>query len=284
MNQTTSREARYPRRKSAGGMRRVAKRGRMRAILPLLAVSIVLGLPGALAQTGARMTPPSGPIVPLGPPVAIPLTIETDCGADAAPNGVHVQYSVTSAPAWAQVVVSPASDQMQYSECARGTAVFHAIATVTASSDAPAFVAQNLEVAARVTGSALGNDAQVRASVPIVAAYFSTIDAQATVTQRAVAPREIVTFPVTFTNFGNGNTKVSFDATEHDAGVFPVTPPPIILQSKQTGASDVAQVVNVQAYRMSTANGTTEFTLRYHSAYALDPGLKGDEGSITFKL
>src|SRR5438067_12776636 len=110
----------------------------MRA-LAVLALLLVLATPAALAQVTERMTPPGEAIAPMGRAVQIPITIEVQCGPEAAPGGVHVQYSVTKLPPWAQAVLSPTADQMDYARCAQSTAVFHAIASVTASQDAPAF-------------------------------------------------------------------------------------------------------------------------------------------------
>src|SRR5207248_10941503 len=121
------------------------------ALAPLLV--LLVAAPGALAQSGARMAPPSEPIVPGGPPAKIPITVDVACGPDAAPNGIHVQYFVTRAPAWAQVTVSPDRDQMAYSQCASaGSATFRSLASVTVTQDAPAFMPDQIEVTIRVTG------------------------------------------------------------------------------------------------------------------------------------
>lgn len=257
----------------------------MRSFAWLALIAFVTLAPSALAQsTTITMRPPSDPIVPLGPAVQLPITVETDCPPEAAAQGVSVSYVVSRQPAWAQVTISPSSDHKDYASCAGGRATFRAIASVTATHDAPAFSPESLEVTVRTMGSALGGSASGRTNVPITAAFFSIIDAQAALTQRAVSPREIVTFPITFTNLGNGNTKITFDASERDEGVYPAVPPPLYLQSKQSGAAENAQVVNLQAYRLSTATGITQFTLRYQAAYALDGALKGDEGAITFRL
>src|SRR5438067_1238744 len=100
---------------------------RMRAFA-LLALLALVATPSAVAQVGVHVDPPSYAITPMGPPAILPITVEVQCGPDAAANGIHVQYTVTKLPPWAQATLSPTSDQREYTQCAQSTAVFRAVA------------------------------------------------------------------------------------------------------------------------------------------------------------
>jgi len=71
-------------------------------------------------------------------------------------------------------------------------------------------------------------------TVPIQASYFSIIDLLLAEQVKIERPQTTTTFPLKVTNFGNANTKVSFEIIDppQTGNIKVLAPSPVQLQSK----------------------------------------------------
>ena len=264
-------------------------------LLAVFVGSALLALaPTAAAQQSASITvalnPPSESVKPLQSPITFSgtITFTADYTGVTGIIGIPVTYTVTKQPAWSTVLISPATDVFPVPSNAQPGAAYTQTktitVTVTANDQAPAFQADQIEVTATTTNTAGGRPVSGKGNVPITAAYFSIIDVQLAEAIKLERPQTPVTFPVKVSNFGNANTKVSFEVTQITEGFDYTLPVPITLQSKQAGGNAITADVplTVQTpYKNGYMNEVGTVNYKVTSAYALDPKLRGDESVVS---
>lgn len=260
----------------------------------MVGTALVALAPTAQAQQQASITvalnTPDN-VKPLQGPVTFggTVTLTADYTGVTGVIGIPVTYSVTKQPAWANVLVSPATDVFPSptnpSPGSSYTSAKQITVTVTASDQAPAFQADQIEITATTTPSTQGKQAVGKGNVPITATYFSIIDVQLTEAIKVERPQTPVIFPVKVTNFGNANTKVTFDIGEGTSASLQVPiPNPITLQSKQAGGNQISSDVQLTVqtpYKNGYMNEVGIVNYKLTSAYALDTKVKGDESSVS---
>ena len=262
----------------------------------LVGTTLLAFVPTAEAQTSAQVvvsiTPNTERVKPLQGPIAFSGTAQFTADYSAGANiiGIPVTYTVSQKPAWATVLVSPATDIFP-GPSATGAATPGAYTTsrtftitVTASDQAPAFTAEQIEITATTTPTQGGKAAIGKAQVPIVADFYSILDLQLAKAITLERPQTPVDFPVKITNFGNANTKVTFEVTQITEGFDYTLPIPVTLQSKQAGGSQISAdvLLTVQTpYKNGYMNEVGTANYKVTSAYALDPKLRGDESVVS---
>lgn len=253
----------------------------------LLLAALVL-LPQAAAQlpdvqlVELRAEDPP-PVLPLQGAVVANMTVRVSCALVEGQGGVAIAYEVTAAPAWATVVVSPASDVADVRNCDGGYVTRDAILTLTASDMAPAFRPSPVEV--RATAGPEGRKQTANATINLTAEYFSILDVQLAESSRIVAPGGEVAFAVSLANLGNAQTRVRVEvenATE-DLTVHPVDA--VLLESKQQGGMRNTGELSVRV--TSDAGGlyvnrVGTATLRLFAEHAGEPPRQGDSTTISF--
>lgn len=271
-------------------MRAVGERGLVRAIwlLALLVLPPAVAQGGPLPGTGLTVTlmPWQDPIRPLMAPVGAVAHVRIDCDATSAGQTLALRYAITRAPPWANVGVSPASDQVDGTACAQMGGVDRTVMLFASTSDhAPAFAPDPVELTATLDESLHGT-ILAKAAAPLAADYFSLLDVSSPETTRALPPGGITIFPVKVVNFGNANTKVAFAVESPGTTLVAVTPPSLALQSRQAGGAQTGALVPFEVHRSADApRGLAEtVTLRWRASYALDSKLVGDSGAMSFVL
>lgn len=244
---------------------------------------------GSQSSLVITMNAPTESVKPLQAPLAFSgtTTFTGDPGQMQNFIGVPISYTVTKQPAWATVVVSPASDVVQLSQpgatgTVSGTRPFQVI--VTASDQAPAFQADQIEITVTQGRVTAGTPAVSKNAVPITASYFSIIDVQLGEAIKVERPQTPVQFPVKVTNLGNANTKVNFEVIEKTESLQAPLPNPVTLQSKQAGGNQISADIplTVQTpYKNGYMNEVGVVNYKLTSAYALDPKIKGDDSTVS---
>lgn len=256
--------------------------------------------PTAEAQASASLTislnPPSEAVKPLQNPISFTgsVTFTSDYSSLTGVIGIPVQYTVSQKPAWATVIVNPASDVFPAPQAGAGSAgtsytITRPITiTVSASDQAPAFQADTIEITGTTTAAPGGGTAKSgKGTAPISAEYFSIIDVQLAEAIKVERPQTAVTFPVKVSNFGNANTKVTFEVIDRAENLQVNIPIPVVLQSRQNGGSAISADVALQIqtpYKNGYMNEVGTVNYKLTSAYALDPKKKGDESSVSVLL
>lgn len=265
-------------------------------MLALLVGAIALAfVPTAAAQNSGNvivsLSQPSEQVKPLQGSVTFTgtATLNADMGGAVNAIGIPVTYTVANKPAWAQVLVSPSTDVFPPPTGAPSGVAYTQTksftVTVTASQDAPAFTAETIEITATPTaGAAGGSYTAGKGQAQIQAGYFSIIDVQLAEPIAVERPQSKVAFPLKITNFGNANTKVSFELVSAAEGFQTVIPNPVTLQSKQAGGNQISADIplTIQTpYKNGYMNEVGVINYKLTSAYALDPKLKGDESPVS---
>ena len=222
-------------------------------------------------------------LAPGGDPRETPFSLTVPCAPDgdgAAP--IRVEYLVTRAPVWAEMVTSPARDEA--TACGEDhRATFQGTVRVRAAGDAPAFQAEHVEVEARVAWAS-GEARAFRGSFPIVATYAPAVDVRPEEPAREAARGARVTFLVDVVNLGNGVTRVDFAVESPTAGIVVAQPRPVTLPWRDPEGGHASTRVLVEAEVARDAEGPQTFTLRYRPAYALDRTYAGEEGRVGFRV
>jgi hypothetical protein len=245
---------------------------------------------GCATTTQLTATPPSSPVKPLGPFLAVPISIVyTYVPTSVSLAETQVALAVTNAPTWAVATVSPSTVFAPVDFAPSGAQpVQRTLSTfllISATIDAPAFTQGVIEVTA--TAAANGNllPSSGKVQVPIQADYFSIIQASTPEAIQKAKPQAQVTFPITVTNFGNALTKVTFGLDQPAPPSWQVTlPTPITLQARQQGQNQnvaTANFVIQTPYQNGYMNVVGAITLRLTSAYALDPKVVGDSTIVS---
>lgn len=249
-------------------------------------VAILLLAPLAAAQTNlppAALTLEAdqreGVAQPLGDPVEIPLTVRVSCDPSIAAGKITILYELTRFPPWGRFTLTPSEDEAHVSACRDGVVTFETRLVALATSDAPAFAPEELEVTA-TAHVPLREPARATLALPFTAGYFSIIDVNAERSQISVAPGSFATFRLRVTNFGNAATRLSFEV-DAERGLRVQIPPPIVLGSRQAGSNDIAQDALLVAHRVDEGTRLQALQVRWHAAYALDARLAGEGGQMS---
>lgn len=250
--------------------------------------------PPAAAQTNApsslqlTMTAFDAPIRPLSGLGQATLKIDYSyfAAGGTALTATRITLSVAEAPSWAVVTISPStilipiqspSGPSNTIQATQQTAIVY----VATTADAPAFTPANLKIKADAAANqpiaATTGDVQSL----VQADFFSVIDVQVAQPIRIVRPQTAVEFPITVSNFGNGNSKVAFELVGEPSGGLQVPiPQPITLEARQTGGKLTQQTVgfNIQTpFKNGYMNQDGLVTVKLKAAYALNSQVKGEE-------
>lgn len=261
---------------------------RVRGALVLLLLALLTS--GAAAQQEAMpkvvvaIDPYASPLMPLAGVTALPLRITVDCAllTTAPPTATRVEIAVTATPAWLAATVSPASVFVPVSDCRGANVTLTSSLLVGPSADAPAFMPAEVRVSADVRSAtpAVGEGVTL-----LMADFFSIIDVSGPDLYDG-APQQTTTCAITVSNFGNANTKVTFDVTEAPVGWNVQPPTPMTLEAKQQGGTKTVETVglNVQPPSDITGGAVGAFRVEVRSHYAPDPAMVGDSGFQTCKV
>ncbi|MHB8604152.1 MAG: hypothetical protein ACYDCK_02760 [Thermoplasmatota archaeon] len=246
----------------------------------------------APATVSMKITPLTDPVQPLSGLgiMKIDVNYQYFAPASAVPSPTAVHLKVTDQPPWAVISISPSTIFFPIQPgTSPGTTVTDSPISVnvliTTTADAPAFTAAPLKISATAdpnTGVIAGSTADDQTQIQ--AGFFSIIDAQVAEPVKIERPQSAVTIPITLTNFGNANTKVTFSIVEKSGNLQIVVPQPLTMESKQTGGKLYQQVVafTVQTpYHNGYLNEPATVQLGLSSVYALDPTKKGDTTQVS---
>ncbi|MCA1813164.1 MAG: hypothetical protein LC624_04325, partial [Halobacteriales archaeon] len=262
-------------------------------------------LPMASAQAGVcptsptcattlkmEITPPTQAIKPLGPVISLPIKVSYTYNpqASVALASTPIALKVTNAPSWVVTTLSPSTVYIPVSQVndVQGTSggkdQDNAFLLVSTTADAPAFQQGTIEVQADAPQNGQLQTATTKTQIAVQADFFSIIEATTPSSIQKAKPQAQVSYPVTVTNFGNAQTKVSF-FTDNVPDKWQVTPPPpVTLLSKQQGGNQNSKTVNVVVqtpFSNGYLNVVGAITVRITSAYALDPKVVGDSTIVS---
>lgn len=265
----------------------------------LLAGAALTLVPGAEAQGKPKpqvtvtLGTPSGQIKPLQSGVTIQGTVKAivEQTVQSSITGVQVTYTVTNQPSWATVTFSPSTDILTFPppSGASGTAEASRQFTITvyASGDAPAFTPAPLEITAVTSSTTSVDTASGKGLASIEADYFSLLDVALGERIRIERPQVAANFPLTITNLGNANTRVSFELVEATNGLQVPPPSSQVLQSKQAGGTQNSATIPITVqtpYKNGYMNQPGTVTMKILSSYALDPKKKGPDEQVSILL
>lgn len=255
----------------------------MRAALVLLllvaASAAAAGQQEALPKVVVEVTPFPSPIAPLAGVNTTVVHVTVDCALLlGAPPGqsAQIDLAVTEAPKWAAVTVSPPTLFLAASDCQGTSLTAEAALLVSVTADSPSFTPAEVRVVVTVRTPTAET---AETTTLIQAAYFSILDAGASATIFTTPPGFAVDCPLTVTNLGNGNTRVTFALLQKPDGWNVREPPAVTLESKQMGGRSTSVDVATSVLPPSGGPGTNEvgaITLGLTSAYALDASILGD--------
>lgn len=223
------------------------------------------------------------PVQPLQAPSVTRFTMSASCLLAEGDTKVIVRYLVEDAPAWATVVVSPASDVAHLDQCEQGRVTREGQIIVTATDQAPAFIPTPIRISAIVGTSTREQKGQ--GVVNVSAGYFPILDVQLDEAIAVIAPGASHEFEVTLTNLGNGDTRVTPTLVQGADGITLDMPPQITLESRQAGGSRTTGRM-IFSVRAADANGLVNradtITVRLDGAYALDDAKGVDSSTVSF--
>ncbi|HVM44503.1 MAG TPA: hypothetical protein VM582_01105 [Candidatus Thermoplasmatota archaeon] len=257
----------------------------MRALLLVaLLAPLALGQPEVVDWLSVTIAPFEAPVRPLQQPVTAQVTTRASCLlADQGAGGqVQVQHAVKEKPAWATVLVSPATDVASVQGCSEGYLTFQATLTVTATDQAPAFAAAPIVVEA--TAGPADRQQVETAQVNLSAAYFAILDVQVSDPQIVMRPGSTHDAVVKVSNFGNGDTRVETLLVDAGEGLSVQLPPPVTLGSRQRGSADTSADLVVRILAADAAgvvNRVGVVNLRLTGSYATDPSEGVDDSAVS---
>lgn len=259
----------------------------MRRGLAALAFALLLAFPLVAAQlpteTDATLAVPdwAEKAVPLLSPVETTLTYEMPCSwAVGSVGGLVVDLDIASAPSWATIVVNPPQFAATYDDCENDRIVRTSKVLAAVSDAAPADVPTEVKFEARVS-DARGQQHVTEATAKITAAFHSVLDVSTPAAIKRVQPGEEATFEIDVTNFGNGDTRVDFEAYSATADVVP--PAPVIIESRLDDEARSSATVTITALAPATP-GSHAIIAYVNSTYVGDGVTPGDVDVITFTL
>lgn len=273
-------------------------RGAFIALL-LLGLTVATAAPPAAAQvpggedatrtnTQVSATPPSQPIRPLSTPAVIPVEITyTYQPQSQALLATQINLEVVDRPSWAIATISPETVFAPIQQGGTGTdssrqSTVSTTLVVQTTADAPAFQQGNIRIQANAQQNQGLAASSGTTTVPIVADFFSILDAGIPQTVRIARPQESIDVPITITNLGNADTTVFINRQGENpqpgAGVLFTSPSPRTVPSKQQGSQDntLDVPVSLQApYQNGYINQPGVLNLQITSNYALDTQEQG---------
>lgn len=277
-------------------------------VLAGLLIALLLGghMPVATAQSAACgtatsptcdttleivITPPTTPVRPLGPFLALPVTVKYKYTpvATVAFVATPVDLTVQATPPWVVATLSPATVYMTVDTVSGGQAAIReatstAFLLVSTTADAPAFTQGPIAVTGLARANGALKESNARFDVPIQADFFSIIEATVPSTIQKAKPQAQVAYPITVTNFGNALTKVTFNV-EAVPEKWQVTPPsPITLESRQQGRQQTSKLATLTIqtpFQNGYLNVVGAITVRLTTNYALDPKVVGDSTIVS---
>lgn len=268
--------------------------GALAALVALAFLATIAPPAAAQAPTNAQstlaleITPFEAPIRPLSGLGQAQLKIKygyVSAGATAL-TATKVTLSVAEAPSWAVITISPSTVLVPIKQPQGAAATVDAdpqtaIVYVATTADAPAFTPANIKIKASAAANQPIAAADADVSSLVQADYFSVIDVQVQQPIRIVRPQTAVDFPVTITNFGNGNSKVAFELVNEPSGGLQVPiPQPVTLEARQTGGKVTQQTVSFSIstpFKNGYMNQPGLVTVKLKAAYALNSQIKGEE-------
>lgn len=254
----------------------------------LLAFALLLALvPSAAAQAVLPPTaatflidPFRDPAPPEGGAITTPATLRVACEADRAAPPTRVTFALAQRPAWADVTLEPsAMETTQPQTCTDGAIAFVTMLYARASTQAPAFREESVEVEATIV-QPMRPPVAARGMIPLTAAFFSIVDVSARRTVIELPAGGSGAFDLVVTNLGNAATRVDFDARSIGEGVRLQTPSQVLLQSKQAGGNTISSNVRLLVLRAEGSNEPVPVSFQWRAQYALDPDLRGDAGEL----
>lgn len=252
-------------------------------LVMLLLAPIGTAQPPVADWVSVEIAPFAAPVPPLQSPVTTTFRTSLSCLLATETGVAPVIYTLIEAPKWATVVISPATDAAEATECEEGRLHLEGTITVTANDQAPAFVVLPIVIEARA--EARPTPQSGRGTVNLSAGYFSILDVQLEEAQVVVPPGASHDFAVRVTNFGNADTRVEAFLLEAAEGLQVAIPPPVVLQSKQAGGAQIAQDL---VFRVTTdaggglVNRVGNVNVEIRSSAASDPSLVGDGSTVSF--
>ncbi len=228
-----------------------------------------------------------GPIRPLSETKEVTITVKYTYFGPAGASGlvpVRVALQATDVPPWAVATLNPPAVFMPI-QAGQGltTVTKTAKLMISTTADAPALTPVTIKVKANSDGNSYLNPANGEGQTTVTADYFGLLDGVAGTTIQIAKPQEQVSYPITVTNLGNGQTKVFFEITGAPEGWQVVTPQPVVLEARQQGGKKTAETIQLQIqtpYRNGYLNEVGVVGLRITSVYALNADKKGDATNV----
>lgn len=257
----------------------------MRLLLALILLApLALAQPDVIDWIDAEIAPFADLVVPLQGPQQTTMVTRVSCALGDPVVGTPITYTVVDPPAWLSATISPASDVAPVGLCADGySEARSAEIIVTASDQAPAFAPILLVVEIAVgTGERAQKE---RVSVNVSASYYSVLDVQVPEALATIPPGGSHDFQIPVVNFGNAPTRVEAVVAQRGDGIVVSLPPPLVLGSRQQGASDIAGtiVIGVSAPEDGGfVNRAETVNINVSSSYANDDSYGGDSSTISF--
>lgn len=262
-------------------------RGATLLLLVLLGLTLVVSTPAAAqsptegGQTRTQLVadPPSEPIRPLSGLKNVQLEVtytHQEGGASFVTTPIELQ--VTNSPSWITALVTPSTVYAEVHDGQGGSSTVTANVVVQTTSNAPAFRQGNIEIEGHARQNGDLAESTGRTTIPIQAGFYSVVDAQTNQSVVVAGPQEQIDFPVTVTNFGNGDQTISLNISQQSGGMDIVLPGTITVSSQATGAQDNSREIPVSVqtdYQNGYINRPGTFALDVTSAYALDQSNEG---------
>lgn len=228
-----------------------------------------------------------GPIRPLSETKETTITIKYTYFGAAGASGlvpVRVALQVADLPPWAVATLNPPAVFMTITPTQQATTVQQTAKLLMATTaDAPGLTPVTIKIKATSDSNSYLKSANSEGQTTISADYFGLLDAVAGTTIQIAKPQEQVSYPITVTNLGNGQTKVFFRITNAPEGWQVVTPQPVVLEARQQGGKKTSETIQLQIqtpFRNGYLNEVGVVGLEITSAYALNPDKKGDTTQV----
>lgn len=236
-------------------------------------------LSGGETRTQLAAEPPNEPIQPLSGLRNIPLDVTyvyQEGGASLVTTAIEVE--VTDRPSWASVSVTPSTVYVPVRDGEGGQGTVTTNLVVQVNADAPAYQQGTIELTASARRNGNLGPSQGTTTIPIQAGFYSVLDAQTPRPLVVAGPQDVVEFPVTVSNFGNGDQTVTLSISQGAEDLDIVLPGTFTTPSKVAGGETNTRTVTVTvqtAFRTGYINAPGTFSLDVSSAYALDQSEEG---------
>ncbi|HLF16487.1 MAG TPA: hypothetical protein VI796_03535 [Candidatus Thermoplasmatota archaeon] len=187
-----------------------------------------------------------------------------------------------------QVVIAGALDAIIPLSPSGSTDTYEGTVTIsiTPTREAPGLIPISCEVVgsvASVGGTAIPASNEKRDSFTLTPDFFSLIEASVPVKLRKAGPDKPVNYVISLTNFGNSQTRISFEILDGPGGRWDgLLPDQVILDPQGGERSTVeANFLVSTTYKNGWNNAKESYTLVMKPTYALDSEKKGPEIQTT---